>query len=42
MVREGPAVDGVSRRFEPTVDGLPLLTFLEPLRAIRRRLGLEE
>src|SRR5690606_38342348 len=38
MVRDGPAVDGVSRRFEPTVDGLPLLTFLEPLEAIHRRL----
>ncbi|MGC1276205.1 MAG: glutamate cyclase domain-containing protein [Planctomycetaceae bacterium] len=38
MVRDGPAVDGVSRRFEPTVDGLPLLTYFEPLEAIHRRL----
>ena len=41
MVQGGPAVDGVTRRFEPTVDGLPLLTFLQPLHAIRNRLGLE-
>ena len=39
MVRDGPAVDGVSRRPETTVDGLPLLTFLEPLEAIHRRIG---
>lgn len=38
MVRDGPAVDGVSRRREATVDGLPMLTFLEPLEAIHRRL----
>ncbi|MBA3315649.1 MAG: DUF4392 domain-containing protein [Planctomycetota bacterium] len=42
MVLNGPAVDGVSRRYEPTVDGLPLLTFLEPLRTIRRRMGLSD
>jgi len=42
MVIEGPAVDGVSRRYEATVDGLPLLTFLEPLRTIRRRMGLRD
>lgn len=42
MVAEGPAVDGVSRRYEATVDGLPLQTFLEPLRTIRRRMGLPD
>ena len=42
MVAEGPAVDGVTRQFEPTVDGLPLPTYLEPLQAIRRRLGFRE
>lgn len=39
MVVDGPAVDGVTRQFEATVDGLPLTTYLEPLCAIRRRLG---
>ena len=29
MVREGPAVDGVTRRQEPTVDGLPFDTYIE-------------
>lgn len=42
MVAEGPAVDGVSRKYEATVDGLPLVTFLEPLRTIRRRMGLPD
>ncbi len=42
MVSEGPAVDGVSRRYEATVDGLPLQTFLEPLRTIRRRMGMRD
>jgi hypothetical protein len=42
MVAEGPAVDGVSRKYEATVDGLPLTTYLEPLRTIRRRMGLRD
>jgi hypothetical protein len=42
MVAEGPAVDGVSRKYKATVDGLPLTTFLEPLRTIRRRMGLRD
>jgi hypothetical protein len=30
LVRHGPAVDGVTREREPTVDGLPLLTYIQP------------
>jgi hypothetical protein len=33
------AVDGVSRRCEPTVDGLPLATYLSPLQEIVALLG---
>jgi len=42
MVVHGPAVDGVTRRQEPTVDGLPFLTYLQPWQAIRSRLGVAE
>jgi len=41
MVQNGPAVDGVTARQEPTVDGLPFLTYIQPCTAIRRLLGLE-
>lgn len=37
---EAGAVDGVTRRAEATVDGLPFLTYIQPLIAIRRALGL--
>ncbi len=30
LVREGPAVDGVTLCAEPTVDGLPFLTYIQP------------
>jgi hypothetical protein len=40
MVAEGPAVDGVTKRREPTVDGLPFLTYIQPWEAIREKLGL--
>jgi hypothetical protein len=40
MVKNGPAVDGVTRRREPTVDGLPFLTYIQPWEAIRAKLGL--
>ena len=40
LVREGAAVDGVTARPEPTVDGLPFLTYLQPWESIRKRLGL--
>lgn len=40
MVEAGPAVDGVTRRREATVDGLPFLTYIQPWVAIRGLLGL--
>lgn len=40
MVEHGPAVDGVTKRREATVDGLPFLTYIQPWEAIRERLGL--
>jgi hypothetical protein len=42
MVSHGPAVDGVTRRQEATVDGLPFLTYIQPWQAIRGKLGLPE
>jgi hypothetical protein len=42
MVAHGPAVDGVTRRREATVDGLPYLTYIQPWAAIRAKLGLAE
>lgn len=39
LVAEGPAVDGVTRRQQPTVDGLPFLTYIQPWVGIRRLLG---
>jgi hypothetical protein len=42
MVMHGPAVDGVTRRQEATVDGLPFLTYIQPWQAIRGKLGLAE
>lgn len=41
LVRQGPAVDGVTRIPEPTVDGLPFLTYIQPWVAIRRWLELD-
>jgi hypothetical protein len=41
MVKHGPAVDGVTRRQEPTVDGLPFLTYIQPLEGIRRVLRID-
>jgi len=40
IVAEAGAVDGVTRQNEPTVDGLPFLTQIQPWIAIRKRLGL--
>jgi len=40
MVEHGPAVDGVTKRREATVDGLPFLTYIQPWEAIRTKLGL--
>ncbi len=41
MVAEGPAVDGVTQLPQATVDGLPLLTYLQPWQGIRRVLSLD-
>jgi D-glutamate cyclase len=41
LVARGPAVDGVTRLPEPTVDGLPFLTYIQPWEGMRQRLGLE-
>lgn len=40
MVSQGPAVDGVTRQFEATMDGLPFLTGIQPWEGMRRLLGL--
>lgn len=40
ITEEAGAVDGVTRRNEPTVDGLPFLTQIQPWIAIREQLGL--
>ena len=39
IVQNGPAVDGVTRQQEATVDGLPFLTYLQPWLGMRRLLG---
>jgi hypothetical protein len=41
LVAHGPAVDGVTRRREPTVDGIPFLTYIQPWLGMRRLLGLD-
>lgn len=40
IVENGPAVDGVTLRREPTVDGLPFATYIQPLEGMRRLLGI--
>ena len=40
LVSEGPAVDGITRLREPTVDGLPFLTYIQPWEGLRRLMGL--
>jgi len=40
IVADSRAVDGVTRRHEATVDGLPFLTYIQPWLGIRRLLGL--
>jgi hypothetical protein len=40
MVTEGPAIDGMTRRREATVDGLPFATYIQSWLGIRRLLGL--
>lgn len=41
MVETGPAVDGITRYREPSVDGIPFLTYIQPWEGIRRLLGLD-
>jgi D-glutamate cyclase len=41
VVRDGPAVDGVTRLAQPTVDGLPFATYIQPWDAMRQLLGLK-
>ncbi len=41
LVAEGPAVDGITRLPEPTVDGLPFLTYIQPWEGLRRLMGLQ-
>ena len=38
LVKDGPAVDGITRLPQPTVDGLPFLTYIQPWEGIRRSL----
>jgi len=40
MVAQGPAIDGMTRRREATVDGLPFATYIQSWLGIRRLLGL--
>lgn len=42
MVRNSPAVDGITLRREPTVDGLVLSEYLQPLVDMRRQLGFDD
>ena len=42
IVKDAGAVDGVTRRREATVDGLPFLTYAQPWSGIRRLLGLTD
>lgn len=42
IVDHARAVDGVTRRHEATVDGLPFLTYIQPWLGIRRLLGLRD
>jgi hypothetical protein len=42
LVEHGPAVDGVTRLHEATVDGLPFVTYIQPWEGMRRVLGLSQ
>lgn len=42
LVESRLAVDGVTREFQPTVDGLPFLTYIQPWTSIRQLLNLED
>jgi hypothetical protein len=40
LVRNGPAVDGVTRQQTPSVDGLEFDRYIEPWRRMREALGV--
>lgn len=42
LVTDGPAVDGITRLREATVDGLPFLTYIQPWEGLRRLMGFTE
>lgn len=42
IVRDGPAVDGVTRQQQATVDGLSLSEYLEPWQTLRAQLGWQD
>ena len=42
LVTHGPAVDGITRLPEPTVDGLPFLTYIQPWAGLRRLMGFQD
>lgn len=42
LVTDGPAVDGITRLREPTVDGLPFLTYIQPWEGLRRLMGFTD
>lgn len=42
LVTQGPAVDGITQLPEPTVDGLPFHTYIQPWEGIRRVAGLTD
>jgi hypothetical protein len=39
LVRDAGAVDGLTRQHQPTVDGLPLDVYLQPIESMRKLLG---
>ncbi len=41
MVTAGPAIDGCTLLAEPTIDGLPFATYIQPWELIRRELALD-
>ena len=41
MIAEGPSIDGMTRRRETTVDGLPFETYIQSWLGIRRLLGVD-
>jgi hypothetical protein len=40
LVQDGPAVDGITRRQEPTADGLPFEEYIEPWEGLRRLMNI--